>query len=285
MRRFKFFNSNRHELLSESDLAACNLQGGRYQTKLIMIVSKGRPVLANHDCKVEWYRSSCGDTGSNNFTLIQGASETWYQPSCDDIGCRILAKLIPPDLPSRSISLGPIVEDPNVRSQVESLLEQKCVVFSDLQVKSNTSPETDTTPWTLIADATRIRVMNDTALIPPYESMYSSALLIQPCVENPTAFQIHLPHETLTLEITAENNAVRDTIVLVLGAFRAPALQSFQVQDAIHRGHSPMLTAHTRKTFDAATGNYNLPWDALSSSSNPDVILSDADALIHSYVD
>ena len=80
--------------------------------------------------------------------------------------------------------------------------------------------------------------------------------------------------------IQTETNAQRDVIVLALRAFRQAALESIDVQDAVHKGSSPMLTAHTveRKSNSIAT-EFHVPWERRSMIDTRN-LLSDVDTLI-----
>ncbi|CAK4078844.1 unnamed protein product [Aphanomyces euteiches] len=164
------------------------LQGGVHHTQLLYVVFNGRPLhlCCYEDVVCTWFRAQPG----REFQEIAGAATTdWYLPTAEDIGALLLVHV---DLGSvvGCVEFGPVVEDPSVRSQVENALDASTAFYTNVRLVPSDNNEgcscsdyIDET-WSLLLDDKRIRLACESALVPPFEALYSS-VVTAPCYELP----------------------------------------------------------------------------------------------------
>ncbi|CAK4223359.1 unnamed protein product [Aphanomyces euteiches] len=179
------------------------LQGGVHHTQLLYVVFNGRPLhlCCYEDVVCTWFRAQPG----REFQEIAGAATTdWYLPTAEDIGALLLVHV---DLGSvvGCVEFGPVVEDPSVRSQVENALDASTAFYTNVRLVPSDNNEgcscsdyIDET-WSLLLDDKRIRLACESALVPPFEALYSSVVTMRLCP---------LRSNVLTLDFGGEDGAV-----------------------------------------------------------------------------
>ncbi|KAF0691979.1 Aste57867_16885 [Aphanomyces stellatus] len=232
-------------------------QGGVHHTQLLLAVFNGRPLRqCCYDMAITWFRAQRG----GEFELIAHADADWYQPTAQDIGASLLLQVAIDDVVVGCMEYGPVVEDPSVRTRVELLLDDKSAFFTNVRmIPSNNNPLSSEDTWALLIDDKRVRLSCESALIPPFEALYSSAVKIHLCDSRPNAFTLELEDESLYLAVDLHDR--RDVIYLVFCAFSRLAMQSPALADAVSTGQSCMLTCRTVDSpATTSTMGYGLPW-------------------------
>ncbi|TMW56154.1 hypothetical protein Poli38472_008802 [Pythium oligandrum] len=272
-------------------LEHCVLQGGVHHTHMNILTCLGNPLRAETCCyvlSVQWFRA-VGD--HDDFRAIPDACDEWFTPTADDIGARILAKVMLQDedaIRTKLLEYGPIREDPEVRSKVETYLERGSVLFMGLE--SVLVQDGENFPnnvemresWTLLIDDRRVRLTCESSLLPPFEAFYTSSIRVEMMRTTSNEFRLFLA-DNCFVQLRAESNVVRDIIVLTLRAFCQSAVSSELLHDAIAKGVSPMLTI---RTLADKQGNstlapvksplaYNLPWNRPTAAGNSAILIDE----------
>ncbi|OQR94072.1 hypothetical protein THRCLA_08254 [Thraustotheca clavata] len=241
------------------------LQGGIHHTQMVVAVFNGRPLQRTCiDVLLTWYRAKRGE----EYMLLHGVKEDWYQPTAEDIGASLLLRMKTFDAIGKEIiacaEFGPIVEDPAIRSQVENLLEAKTAFFTNIHiVPSNHHEISMEDTWSLLIDDKRIRISCESSLIPPFEALYTSHVLMTFAPHNPNSFLLAFGHDLdapTQLHLKVDSNRTRDVIYLVFMAFKTQALASQAHSDAVLTGKSALHAVRTIVSPLQETSKFVLPW-------------------------
>ncbi|KAF0722589.1 hypothetical protein Ae201684P_013826 [Aphanomyces euteiches] len=245
------------------------LQGGVHHTQLLYVVFNGRPLhlCCYEDVVCTWFRAQPG----REFQEIAGAATTdWYLPTAEDIGALLLVHV---DLGSvvGCVEFGPVVEDPSVRSQVENALDASTAFYTNVRLVPSDNNEgcscsdyIDET-WSLLLDDKRIRLACESALVPPFEALYSSVVTMRLCPLRSNVLTLDFGGEDGAVDLQVDWHDRRDVVYLVFQALSRLALQSSAHVAALSTGQSPMLTCRTLppqhdQQHEPLAPCYELPW-------------------------